>query len=76
MATRWEELNCICQCAEENIFAEGAKPKFAEYLMLKHGYDIIYKLNKQGQTYFKPTAEYLKELIKKYSTAVGLDKGI
>jgi len=66
MNTRFEELNCICQCAEENIFKEGSKPQFAEYLINKYGAEIIKKLNDQGKIYRKWTAPELKELIKFY----------
>ena len=66
MATRYEEKNCICQCAKENMFMEGNKPKFALVLMKKYGTGIIEELVKQGNTTIKADAQFFKDIIKKY----------
>jgi len=66
MATRYEEKNCICQCAKENVFMEGNKPVFALYLTRKYGEGIIEELVKQGNTTIKADAQFFKDIIKKY----------
>lgn len=66
LSTRWNEQNCICQCAEENIFKEGNKPLFALYLMKKYGNEIVESLVRESRVFYKPTTEDLKEIIKIY----------
>lgn len=68
MATRYEEKNCICQCAKENMFMEGNKPKFALTLMKKYGTGIIEELVNQGEQKIEITPEFFKAIINKYDT--------
>lgn len=74
MNTRFEEKNCICQCAEENIFHEGNKPLFAEYLIGKYGIEIIKELNEKARTIKQWQAQELKDLIKYYQDILPVDK--
>ena len=67
MSTRYDENNCICQCAEENIFHEGNKPKFSLYLIDKLGMEGYSQLIMKATMYQKVTAEWLKEIIAKYT---------
>lgn len=64
--TRYDEQNCICQCARENMFMEGNKPKFALILMRKYGTGIIEELVNRSEINFEVDAGFFKMIIEKY----------
>lgn len=48
LATRYNEINCHCQCVGCNIFKKGNMPSYTLFLQKKYGYEIIQSLYKKS----------------------------
>lgn len=66
--TRYDELNCHCQCVACNVFKHGNMDAYAFNLMEEFGGGILQELNKRKQVIKQFTKNELQELITKYST--------
>lgn len=64
---RYDERNNNCQCLVCNVFYHGNMPAYSEFMLKKHGADIITKLLKEKQQLHQFTRQELEEIIKRYS---------
>lgn len=62
----FDETNVQIQCAMCNIFREGEKQKFREFLLKEYGEAELQRLDFEREKEFKFTVDYLQKLISKY----------
>lgn len=73
-ATRWDEENCHPQCVGCNMFKEGNKAQYTEYLLDEIGEERLRKLIKRGQEVRKFSGAELQQLIDSYKWKLSILK--
>jgi hypothetical protein len=72
MATRWNEINCHCQCVGCNIFKGGNTAEYACRLEKEYGQGIIQKLRKESLKVKQYKTGELEKLIEYYKKKIKL----
>jgi 5-methylcytosine-specific restriction endonuclease McrA len=66
MNTRWDEINCNCQCVGCNVFKSGNMDEYALFMVSKYGENILKELKEKKNTIRQWTIKELQEKIAEY----------
>jgi hypothetical protein len=69
-ATRWDEINCNCQCEYHNNLHETSISAYKNWFILKYGQSVLQEITYKSNQIRKYTLQELEELVIKYKTLV------
>lgn len=69
-STRFDEVNCNCQCVGCNVFKYGNMVAYSINIVRKYGPGMIERLHKKGQQVKQWTVPELQEMIRTYKLKI------
>lgn len=69
-ATRWDEMNCHCQCYKCNVILHGNYISYTKYMLDKYGREAVDQLEIKSKSTVKISTPELEERIEYYKNKV------